>query len=63
MRAAVDSDRCRGHGICLTLCPDIFVLTDDGYAKATHDAISVDDEADVRIAVEACPERAISLVQ
>ncbi|MEU4650289.1 ferredoxin [Nocardia fluminea] len=60
MRVAVDSDRCRGHGICLTLRPDIFTLTDDGYAEPRHGAVSADDESDVRTAIDACPEGAIS---
>ena len=34
MRVWVDDQRCRGHGMCLTLCPDVFSLTDDGYAEA-----------------------------
>ena len=34
MKVTVDDDRCRGHGMCLTLCPEVFSLTDDGYAVA-----------------------------
>ncbi|MFB7442728.1 ferredoxin [Streptomyces mirabilis] len=32
MKAKVDEDRCRGHGVCWSLCPEVFDLTDDGYA-------------------------------
>ena len=24
MRAAVDDQRCRGHGVCITICPEVF---------------------------------------
>ena len=34
MKVWVDDQRCRGHGVCVTLCPDVFKLTDDGYAEA-----------------------------
>ena len=30
MKVTVDEDRCRGHGMCLTLCPEVFSMTDDG---------------------------------
>ena len=26
MKVKVDEDRCRGHGMCLTLCPDVFSM-------------------------------------
>ena len=32
MKVTVDEDRCRGHGVCWTICPEVFDLSDDGYA-------------------------------
>jgi len=60
MRVAVDSDRCRGHGICLTMCPEVFTLTDDGYAEAAM-PVAADLHEAVRGAGAACPERAIDV--
>ncbi len=60
MRVAVDADRCRGHGICLTLCPEVFTLNDDGYAEASAQ-VAVELEDAVRAAEQACPERAIEV--
>lgn len=34
VKVTVDEDRCRGHGMCLTLCPEVFRVTEDGYAVA-----------------------------
>ena len=34
MKVEVDEDRCAGHGMCLTLCPEVFDLSDDGWAVA-----------------------------
>ncbi len=34
MRVTVDEDRCAGHGMCLTLCPEVFEMSDDGWAVA-----------------------------
>ena len=59
MRVTVDEDRCAGHGMCLTLCPEIFDLTDDGWAVADPDEVPAEHEAAAREAIENCPERAI----
>jgi ferredoxin len=32
VKVFVDDQRCRGHGICTTLCPDVFQINEDGYA-------------------------------
>jgi len=60
MKVWVDDQRCRGHGMCLTLCPDVFSLTDDGYAVAITSDVPTELEAATREAIECCPEQAIS---
>lgn len=60
MRVRVDDQRCRGHGVCVTLCPEVFRLTDDGYAEATASEVSSGLEAATREAIDCCPEQAIS---
>ena len=32
MKVEVDADCCGGFGQCVMLCPDVFELTDAGYA-------------------------------
>lgn len=60
MRVVVDEDRCCGHGMCLTLCPEVFDLVDDGYAVADPQQVPAGLEDAAREAVQNCPERAIS---
>jgi ferredoxin len=60
MKVWVDDQCCRGHGMCLTLCPDIFSLTDDGYSVAITSNVPTELEAAAREAIECCPEQAIS---
>jgi ferredoxin len=60
MRIAVDDDRCAGRGMCLTLCPEVFALNDDGYTEAQVLDIPVEFAAAVQRAVECCPEHAIT---
>ncbi|HYB82107.1 MAG TPA: ferredoxin [Mycobacterium sp.] len=60
MKVAVDDQRCRGHGVCTTLCPEVFSLTDDGYAVAITSDVPTELGAAVAEAIQCCPEQAIS---
>jgi ferredoxin len=60
MKASVDADRCRGHGVCWGLCPEVFTLIDAGYAVVNLPEVPAEFEDAVRTAVDQCPERAIS---
>jgi ferredoxin len=60
MKVSVDDQRCRGHGMCLTLCSDVFSLTDDGYAVAITSDVPTELESATREAIQCCPEQAIS---
>jgi ferredoxin len=60
MKVWVDDQRCRGHGVCVTLCPDVFGLTDDGYSEAIGSDVPTEFEAATREAIDSCPEQAIA---
>lgn len=60
MKVWVDDQRCRGHGVCTTLCAEVFSLTDDGYAVAIDTDVPTEFEADTQEAIKCCPEQAIS---
>jgi ferredoxin len=59
MKVTVDEDNCRGHGMCLTFCPEVFEITDDGWAVAAPGEVPAELEGAVREAINNCPERAI----
>ena len=59
MKVTVDEDNCRGHGMCLTFCPEVFEITDDGWAVAAPGDVPAELEGAVREAIDNCPERAI----
>ena len=63
MKVTVDEDKCRGHGMCLTFCPEVFEITDDGWAVASQDEIPAELEGPVREAIDNCPERAIHEIE
>jgi ferredoxin len=60
MKVTVDDSRCAGHGVCVGLCPDVFALTDDGYAVAQESEVTGESEDSVREAIDTCPEHAIT---
>ena len=61
MKATVDDGLCRGHGVCITICPEVFTLLDGGYAEAIEDEVPAELEGAVTEAVGLCPEHAISV--
>ena len=60
MKVSIDDDLCRGHAVCVSLCPEVFMLSDDGYATAPADDVAPEHEEAVLSAVRRCPERAIT---
>jgi ferredoxin len=61
LKVEIDTDRCRGHGVCWSLCPEVFDLLDDGYAEVLQPEVPPEHEDKVREAVRHCPEHAISI--
>jgi ferredoxin len=61
MKASVDADVCAGFAHCWALCPDVFELSDAGYAVVTVDEIPPELEDTVRTAAQNCPTNAITL--
>lgn len=59
MKVIVDDDLCRGHGVCAAVCPQVFTLTDGGYAEALAADIPPEFENAVAEAIAGCPEQAI----
>jgi ferredoxin len=44
----------------VAVCPDVFWLTDDGYAEAQEGPVATHLQDGVQEAAEACPEHAIT---
>ena len=62
MRVEVDADCCGGFGQCVIACPDVFALTDAGYAVVLLPDVPSELEAVVRAAAQNCPTHAISTI-
>jgi ferredoxin len=59
VKVIVDSHLCQGHARCVTICPDVFDIDDQGNGIVIQDEVPADLIDDVDEAVLACPESAI----
>ena len=51
---------CIGCGLCPSICPSVFTMTDEGVAAA-RDEIAPEYEGQVQEAAESCPVSAIGV--
>lgn len=64
MRVRVDDAKCQGHTLCALNAPQVFDLReDDGHSFVRNEVVPPEHQAAVRAAFEACPERAIVLIE
>ncbi|HEX5367410.1 MAG TPA: ferredoxin [Acidimicrobiales bacterium] len=64
MRVHVDQEKCQGHNRCVVVAPDLFEVDDYGTASEIGDGIVPPDrEEAARLAVDNCPEYAVSIIE
>lgn len=62
MKVKVDQEKCQGHNRCFVVAADLFELDDYGYAHEVGDGVvPAGMEEKARLAVQNCPELAISI--
>ena len=61
MKIQINSSVCSGHGRCYSLVPDLFSPDEDGHGTSTTKDLSPEQLKDAELAVQNCPEQAISL--
>lgn len=59
MNAQVN-ENCIGRGLCNSICPEVFTMTDEGVATASSDIFEAQKEL-VREAADSCPTDAIEV--
>lgn len=63
MIARVDISKCRGHGQCALIAPEVFELGDDDRSHVILDPVPPEHADAVRDAVVMCPEAAIEVTE
>ncbi|HHT96515.1 MAG TPA: ferredoxin [Clostridiales bacterium] len=61
MKATVDQDGCIGCGLCADICPEVFLMNDDGLAEAYVDPVPEEFEASAQEAADGCPVSVITV--
>jgi len=61
MKATIDQDGCIGCGLCVDTCPQVFQMSDEGYAIVYTDPIPADAEDTATEAADSCPVSVISI--
>ena len=56
---------CTGHGRCLAIAPDVYDLDEQGYNEHAGQTIDIEPghEDSARAGADACPERAIIIIE
>jgi ferredoxin len=61
VKLRIDESVCTGHGRCYSLAPELFDCDERGHGLVTVPDIDDSRRSDALLAVQNCPERAISL--
>ncbi len=57
------NEGCIGCGLCVSTCPNVFHLNDEGLSQAAETPVEPQDEADAVAAMEGCPVQVIEKVE
>ena len=61
MRIVVDFEACTSNAMCMGVAPDLFEVRDDGFLYVLDETPGEDRRAEVELAVNVCPNGAISI--
>ena len=62
MRLQVDYTRCTGLGVCESIAPEIFMISENGNLEVRDPCPSQSLRASIEDAIGSCPTEAISLI-
>ena len=62
MKIQIDSALCSGHGRCYSLVPELFSPDEEGHGLSITEDLTAEQIKQAEVAVQSCPEQAISLV-
>ena len=64
MKIVIDTDKCEGHNRCYAIAPELIEVDDYGYASAAGDGtVPPELEEKARLAVDNCPEFAVTVIE
>lgn len=61
MKVVVDLDTCDGNAVCMSICPEVFEVKDDGYLYLLQEEPGEELRNKVTGAERSCPTQAITI--
>ncbi len=61
MKIKVDKNKCISCGLCVNMCPKIFLLDQDNKSEVLKQVDNKEEESCAKEAMEACPVEAINI--
>ncbi len=61
MKVVVDFDTCDGNAVCMSICPEVFEVKDDGYLYVLQEQPGEELRQKVKGAETSCPTQAITI--
>lgn len=61
MKASIDKSGCISCGMCVSICPEVFRMADDGFAEVYVDVIPESFEESAQEARDSCPVSVITV--
>ena len=61
MKIFLDHEGCIGCGLCISTCPTVFQMAEDGRAHTVQPAVTEQEQQDARTAAENCPVSVIAI--
>ena len=61
MKAEIDRGGCISCGLCVSICPEVFRIGDDGPAEVCDETIQLDAENSAVEAKDGCPVSVIAV--
>lgn len=58
-----DRDACVSCGICASICPDYWTMSEDGKATLEDNGSELEDLGCMQDAVDACPVQCITIIE
>lgn len=59
MKVKVNQDACIGCGACEAICPEVFVINDEGLSTCKDSEVKEEMKDQVQDAIDSCPTGAI----
>ena len=61
MKVSVDFDTCEGNAVCMSICPEVFEVRDDGFLYLLQEEPGEELRDKLKGAERSCPTQAITV--